>query len=82
MGEPARGHFKLAMSARSVSGASTISNRPWFLTHDPSCGEVFIWRNGCRLKLSENERAECVTEVSVVEEQDKTLLVSVCWGLR
>ena len=63
-------------SLTTTSGnLSPISTKPWFLTFDPANDDVLIWKNNCRLRVSENEGCGRVTDVAVLDEAAGLLLV-------
>ena len=52
-------------SNSSAIRLTSVSNRSWFLTFAPENGDVFIWKNQCRLKVAGQQSAGRVLDVSV-----------------
>ena len=56
---------------------SAISSKAWHLTFCPQFKELFIWRNGMRLKGKSGSSIGPVKTVSVLDEVDRTVTVSI-----
>ena len=67
------------MAATSESSFSnvSISSKSWNLTYNPEHKEMLIWKNGIRLKLRDGNSSGKVTAISVLDEQDRTVSVSL-----
>ena len=59
--------------------AFSISSKKWFLTFNDheEYQELFIWKNGLRLKLKNGSSSGPVEKVKVHDEQEKSLTVSL-----
>ena len=55
---------------------NTISSKPWHLTFCQQFEELFIWRNGIRLKAKSGCSVGPVKTLSVLDEVDRTVTVS------
>lgn len=55
---------------------ATASSKPWHLTYSSEFKEVFIWKNGMRMKLKDGTSGGPVTSVSVLDAADRTITVS------
>ena len=55
---------------------SSTSSKPWHLTFCQQFKELFIWRNGMRLKVKSGCSVGPVKTVSVLSEVEKTVTVS------
>lgn len=64
-------------SESSFSEPSTASSKPWHLTYNSEFKEVFIWKNGTRMKLKDGNSGGPVTSLSVLDAVDRTVTVSI-----
>ena len=64
--------------ASTSLGAVSISSKPWHLTHVnlDDLSEIFIWKNGCRMKLKDGTSSGPVTAVTFRNNVDKVVTVS------
>ncbi len=65
------------MSSISLD-AVNVSSKPWHLTYVDLDGlkEIFIWKNGCRMKLKDGKSSGPVTSVTFRNKVDKVVTVS------
>lgn len=63
-------------NSSSSFNSGQVSSKPWFLTYDKDNKDIFLWRNGSRLKLNGNQSAGSVSDVSVADESERVLMVS------
>ena len=63
-------------SEGSVSESINASSKPWHLTYNLEFKELFIWKNGIRMKLKDGNSGGPVTSVSILSIVDKTVTVS------
>lgn len=66
----------MAASDSSFSELATASTKPWLLTYNMEVKEVFIWKNGVRMKLKDGTSSGPVTSVSVLDTAERTITVS------
>lgn len=64
------------MASISDSSVSSVSSKPWFLTYIEEFNEVFLWKNGSRMKLKDGSSSGPVTDVSVLDVLANTVTVS------
>lgn len=64
----------MASLASAGSSKSRATSKQWFLTYHEV---VLVWKQGERLKLSDNTSAGRVTSISILDAKDKTVKVSV-----
>ena len=65
-----------ASNEGSLMELTTASSKPWHLTYASEFKEVFIWKNGLRMKLKDGTSSGPVTSVSVLDAVDGTVTVS------
>ena len=67
-------------SKRTSDGVPrTISSSPWWVTHSRETDDVFLWKNGERLKVLDGDvprSAGPVTNASHIEDAPGAVLVS------
>lgn len=66
-----------SIASTSIASATQVSSKPWFLTFNAETRDLFIWKNGIRLKLKEGESAGGVRSASVLSIENKTITVSI-----
>ena len=70
------------MSSRSTrtadsSKAATVTSKSWFLTLNEDGGDVFVWKEGTRLKLKNGQSAGRVRAVFVLSAEEKSVTVGI-----
>ena len=60
----------------SIEAAKSATLKPWFLTFNQEDKEIFIWKNNVRLKLKDGSSAGPVTDVSILNQVGRTVIVS------
>ena len=55
----------VSQNSSTSSTSMTVSSKPWFLTYNVDDSDVFVWRDGVRMKLRNGDSAGTVVSVSV-----------------
>ena len=60
----------------NAKAARTVTLKSWFLTLNEDGGDVFVWKEGGRLKLRNGQSAGRVRAVSVLCAEEKSITVN------
>ena len=63
----------VSQNSSTANTSGTVSSKPWFLTYNADESDVFVWKDGARMKLKNGDSAGSVVSVSA---SDGILIVS------